>query len=225
MSGMSNALAQNFSPATMNDGSSMHMGSVMSNSYPPQPSTSVGGTESTVGDPSTPVVIKRRPGRPKGSGKKALIAGDSSDPATPKIKRPVGRPRKDGLPSGSVGPRRPSRPRKSAPAKLGANGPEVPFTGVRTYTSHVNLKSTKVTIRVTSLCPQRYNRIHNGRRYFLRRQDLRPGMHLSPILQWDLFLNRRLLVAQTPSSAHTPSIQTLTVEIGWISRVPNRTSS
>lgn len=44
--------------------------------------------------------IKRRPGRPKGSTKKVLLGGS---PAPPKIKRPVGRPRKDGFPAGSVG--------------------------------------------------------------------------------------------------------------------------
>ncbi|KAI8980161.1 hypothetical protein BD414DRAFT_551014 [Trametes punicea] len=64
--------------------------------------------------------VKRRPGRPKGSGKKPV------DPnAPPKIKRPVGRPRKDGLPAGSVGPRRPSRPRKRPPGSF-ASGPQVP---------------------------------------------------------------------------------------------------
>ncbi|PPQ79095.1 hypothetical protein CVT25_002888 [Psilocybe cyanescens] len=46
--------------------------------------------------------IKRRPGRPKGSTKKNLLAGA---PLPPKPKRPVGRPRKDGFPAGSVGPR------------------------------------------------------------------------------------------------------------------------
>ncbi|KAI0775239.1 hypothetical protein BD413DRAFT_534202 [Trametes elegans] len=62
--------------------------------------------------------VKRRPGRPKGSGKKPV------DPnAPPKIKRPVGRPRKDGLPAGSVGPRRPSRPRKRPPGTY-ASGPQ-----------------------------------------------------------------------------------------------------
>lgn len=44
--------------------------------------------------------IKRRPGRPKGSTKKNLLAGEV---LPPKLKRPVGRPRKDGLPAGSVG--------------------------------------------------------------------------------------------------------------------------
>jgi hypothetical protein len=46
--------------------------------------------------PITPV--KRGPGRPKGSGVKKHI--DPNTPITPK--RPVGRPRKDGLPAGSV---------------------------------------------------------------------------------------------------------------------------
>lgn len=54
--------------------------------------------------------MKRRPGRPKGSGKKAIDLGTE-----PKVKRPVGRPRKDGLPAGSVGPKKPGRPRKRAP--------------------------------------------------------------------------------------------------------------
>ena len=48
--------------------------------------------------------VKRRPGRPKGSSKKNLLG---VPPPLPKIKRPVGRPRKDGLPAGSVGPERP----------------------------------------------------------------------------------------------------------------------
>ena len=60
-------------------------------------------------DPSNTTTItslipqKRKPGRPKGSGKKnnaiVLIQSPSSPP---KPKRPVGRPRKDGLPAGSV---------------------------------------------------------------------------------------------------------------------------
>ena len=69
----------------------------------------------TVPGPEMP--MKRRPGRPKGSGKKQV------DPNTePKIKRPVGRPRKDGLPAGSVGPKRPGRPRKRPPGSF-ASGP------------------------------------------------------------------------------------------------------
>ncbi|KAJ2924641.1 hypothetical protein H1R20_g12446, partial [Candolleomyces eurysporus] len=43
---------------------------------------------------------KRRPGRPKGSTKKTLLGTPTPSPA--KAKRPVGRPRKDGLPAGSV---------------------------------------------------------------------------------------------------------------------------
>ncbi|KAI0926232.1 hypothetical protein AcW1_008450 [Taiwanofungus camphoratus] len=70
--------------------------------------------------------IKRRPGRPKGSGKKVIDAN-----AEPKIKRPVGRPRKDGLPAGSVGPRRASRPRKRPPGTF-ASGPQS-TTGVFPY--------------------------------------------------------------------------------------------
>jgi len=54
-------------------------------------------------------VIKRRPGRPKGSGKKSSL----DPPALPKIKRPVGRPRKDGFPAGSVSNRRSVRPRRN----------------------------------------------------------------------------------------------------------------
>jgi hypothetical protein len=46
---------------------------------------------------------KRKPGRPKGSTKKSI---SSVEPPPPKVKRPVGRPRKDGFPAGSVGPPR-----------------------------------------------------------------------------------------------------------------------
>ncbi|KDQ59254.1 hypothetical protein JAAARDRAFT_33977 [Jaapia argillacea MUCL 33604] len=63
---------------------------------------------------------KRKPGRPKGSGKKPY------DPnAPPKEKRPVGRPRKDGLPAGSVpGARRASgRPRKRPPGTFATGFP------------------------------------------------------------------------------------------------------
>ena len=53
--------------------------------------------------PAETVPQKRPPGRPKGSVNKP------PDPnAPPKVKRPVGRPRKDGLPAGSV--QRPVRP-------------------------------------------------------------------------------------------------------------------
>jgi hypothetical protein len=87
----------------------------------------------TVHEPSSNV--KRRPGRPRGSGKKST---DVSSPVT-KIKRPVGRPRKDGHPAGSVVGLRKSKGRKSALAKLGAdeaaaNGLQTPvaFPGVST---------------------------------------------------------------------------------------------
>jgi hypothetical protein len=59
-------------------------------------------------------VVKRRPGRPKGSGRKSLGA----DSPQPKIKRPVGRPRKDGFPAGSVSTRRSVRSRRDVPTTL-----------------------------------------------------------------------------------------------------------
>jgi len=80
--------------------------------------------------------VKRRPGRPKGSGKKQ----PSENPTVvgEKIKRPVGRPRKDGLPAGSVGTRRTAQSRKSS-GKAPAQGPPgVPFPGV----SIVSVKHT-----------------------------------------------------------------------------------
>ena len=57
--------------------------------------------------------VKRRPGRPKGSTKKNLLAGS---PVPPKIKRPVGSLWKGGYPAGSVGSRRTKRERTQAPA-------------------------------------------------------------------------------------------------------------
>ncbi|KAH7928105.1 hypothetical protein BV22DRAFT_1031103 [Leucogyrophana mollusca] len=80
-------------------------------------------------DPTTPPV-KRRPGRPKGSGKKQHA--ENVDTSAQKIKRPVGRPRKDGLPAGSVGARRVTQPRKSsvkAPPDAPQLPPGVPFAG------------------------------------------------------------------------------------------------
>lgn len=110
---------------------------------PTDPSLQPGGSEalqsssiseanvpSVVGADAIPEVpIKRKPGRPKGSGKKPV------DPnAEPKIKRPVGRPRKDGLPAGSVGPRRPSRPRKRPPGTFASGshppGQAYPYSNV-----------------------------------------------------------------------------------------------
>ena len=64
------------------------------------------------GPSSSETPQKRRPGRPKGSTKKTAT-GDSQ---VPKMKRPVGRPRKDGFPAGSVTAPRPrpvKRPRHS----------------------------------------------------------------------------------------------------------------
>ncbi|KAF9460307.1 hypothetical protein BDZ94DRAFT_1266262, partial [Collybia nuda] len=63
---------------------------------------------------SSSVPQKRKPGRPKGSTKKNTLGVES---ASPKIKRPVGRPRKDGFPAGSVSaPRvRASKPRSQIP--------------------------------------------------------------------------------------------------------------
>ncbi|KAI0046175.1 hypothetical protein FA95DRAFT_1573310 [Auriscalpium vulgare] len=100
---------------------------------PPEPanSTAVPG-ESAVSAPPSPV--KRGPGRPKGSGTKKPV--DPNAPLTPK--RPVGRPRKDGLPAGSV-PRTSSsstRKRKvAAPGSFAATpvaddgaGPSQPIT-------------------------------------------------------------------------------------------------
>ncbi|KAI0071990.1 hypothetical protein K474DRAFT_1668364 [Panus rudis PR-1116 ss-1] len=71
--------------------------------------------------PETPT--KRRPGRPKGSGKKQQLIAAGKLPAEPKPKRPVGRPRKDGLPAGSVGPKRPPRPRKRPPGEFASGTP------------------------------------------------------------------------------------------------------
>lgn len=72
---------------------------------------------------------KRRPGRPKGSGKKY------PDGAPPKIKRPVGRPRKDGFPAGSVSAPRSSRKSTSAsyPSTTSAVGQSVLFSVLPAY--------------------------------------------------------------------------------------------
>lgn len=77
---------------------------------------------------------KRRPGRPKGSGKKAIDL--STDPKT---KRPVGRPRKDGLPAGSVGPKKPGRTRKRAPGTF-ASGASMQMTYSVSVTMLAELK-------------------------------------------------------------------------------------
>ncbi|KAF5379773.1 hypothetical protein D9615_005726 [Tricholomella constricta] len=64
---------------------------------------------------------KRKPGRPKGSTKKNL----TGELPVPKVKRPVGRPRKDGFPAGSLGPSRPRAPKQAANASWAA-----PMSGV-----------------------------------------------------------------------------------------------
>ena len=71
---------------------------------------------------------KRRPGRPKGSTKKNLLAGTTTIP--PKIKRPVGRPRKDGFPAGSVGPTRMKRERQGVVRAYISEAREQPFINV-----------------------------------------------------------------------------------------------
>ena len=83
---------------------------------PSQPAGAPSNPAQNGGDPGA-IPVKRKPGRPKGSVKKPTPAGEAVDPAT-KVKRPVGRPRKDGLPAGSVNSGARSRPRKSAPEKM-----------------------------------------------------------------------------------------------------------
>ncbi|GLB44874.1 hypothetical protein LshimejAT787_1802110 [Lyophyllum shimeji] len=76
-----------------------------------------------VASSSTEIPQKRRPGRPKGSTKKNI----TGEAMVPKVKRPVGRPRKDGLPAGSMGtrPRLPKQPRTNSSASWAG-----PMTGV-----------------------------------------------------------------------------------------------
>ncbi|KAG6853311.1 hypothetical protein C0991_005237 [Blastosporella zonata] len=67
---------------------------------------------STAGS-STQVPVKRKPGRPKGSTKKHI----TGEVLEPKVKRPVGRPRKDGFPAGSLTGARPRMAKQaSAPS-------------------------------------------------------------------------------------------------------------
>jgi hypothetical protein len=99
---------------------------------------------------------KRRPGRPKGSGKKVV------DPdAPPPLKRPVGRPRKDGLPAGSVGSRKVhSRPRKIPPGQFAATGSDkLPSSnGVRFSSAlfkYPGLMCTCYSLRTSARCLDR----------------------------------------------------------------------
>lgn len=103
--------------------------------------------------------VKRPPGRPKGSVKKPVLLGEGGeviDPAN-KVKRPVGRPRKDGLPAGSVptgrSASRPARPRKSAPAAMGGEAPDngqANLGGVTTPKSNVRSNLVDVLTDLTS---------------------------------------------------------------------------
>jgi hypothetical protein len=108
---------------SQSDNASASVGAALSTPAPiPAPSQQTGVPPNPVqnsGDPGT-TPVKRKPGRPKGSVKKLTPTGEAPGPAN-KIKRPVGRPRKDGLPAGSVTASgvRSNRPRKSAPEKLG----------------------------------------------------------------------------------------------------------
>lgn len=97
-----------------------------STDIPPEPQLPSGAPPQP--EPNTvETSVKRKPGRPKGSGKKTV---DPNEP--PKAKRPVGRPRKDGLPAGSLGPKKPSnRNRKRPPGKFAAEGAPISASNVR----------------------------------------------------------------------------------------------
>ena len=124
---MDNSLPQTLSSQDLlsQNNAPQNIGAAVSTSAPIVASSQQAGAPSNPtqngGNPAVP--IKRKPGRPKGSVKKPTPAGaiEGIDPGN-KIKRPVGRPRKDGLPAGSVIG---SRPRKSAPGKLGVGVPQV----------------------------------------------------------------------------------------------------
>jgi hypothetical protein len=112
---------QELMPTSLQSGSGVSAGS--------QPMS--GGESSAVTTPQP--AAKRRPGRPKGSGKKSSELSQRSTPVS-KMKRPVGRPRKDGFPAGSVGPRRSNRTTKSAadPSSSGAGASSMfAYPGVR----------------------------------------------------------------------------------------------
>ena len=125
---MDNSLSQTLSGQDLlsSGNASASTGAGLSVSAPIVPSSQPAGVPANPaqnggGEPgATPV--KRKPGRPKGSVKKPTAEGASEavDSAN-KIKRPVGRPRKDGLPAGSVSASgsKVGRPRKSALDKTG----------------------------------------------------------------------------------------------------------
>ncbi|KAG6877919.1 hypothetical protein C0992_009001 [Termitomyces sp. T32_za158] len=86
-------------------------GGFVANDQTPAPAPAEQSTAAAA-TPGSETPVKRRPGRPKGSTKKHL-AGEAP---VARVKRPVGRPRKDGFPAGSVGPPRPPRARPRPPA-------------------------------------------------------------------------------------------------------------
>ncbi|KJA20571.1 hypothetical protein HYPSUDRAFT_68441 [Hypholoma sublateritium FD-334 SS-4] len=110
-----------FDPALTHQQQSQPMSSVDDAQQQASSSTNGSTAAPALNPDGTPV--KRRPGRPKGSTKKNLLAGS---PLPPKVKRPVGRPRKDGFPAGSVG----SRVKRERTAAPQAAHPVVHYGGV-----------------------------------------------------------------------------------------------
>ena len=120
-------------------------------SQEPPPTSALATIAETVSAPPAPV--KRGPGRPKGSGKKVI---DPNVPVPPK--RPVGRPRKDGLPAGSVPRPQPTSTRKrkatapvgfvppgSAPSVAPAvSAPQYPLPPVCLFPCDVNVRSLMI---------------------------------------------------------------------------------
>lgn len=91
----------------------MPNGGFVPNEQAPPASTTGEQSTAAAAVPGSEPAPKRRPGRPKGSTKKNL-AGEGP---VARVKRPVGRPRKDGFPAGSVGPPRP-RPKPATVGEL-----------------------------------------------------------------------------------------------------------
>lgn len=130
-------------------------------------------------NPDSPT--KRRPGRPKGSGKRQQFEVIME----PRVKRPVGRPRKDGLPAGSVGPKRPpGRPKKRPPGTF-ASGSTGQAPQVLTYTVRVFYENVAHHLHLLSR-PLRHHMANNGVRRSQHPQWLRcstdrplyPHLHL-----------------------------------------------